>query len=105
MSIDKIRKRFSDAYPVINRQVDDDVIKLSKSQRDQMLDEWAQYAFQTASDRLRQTRNRLLADSDWTQAPDAPADSAAWAKYRQQLRDLPANTDDVENVKWPTPPS
>jgi len=50
-------------------------------------------------------RNGLLKDSDWTQVPDAPVDAAAWATYRQQLRDLPANTTDPRNVAWPEPPS
>ena len=38
---------------------------------------------------MRYYRNRLLVDSDWTQLPDAPVDAAAWANYRQQLRDFP----------------
>jgi predicted transcriptional regulator len=50
-------------------------------------------------------RNDKLKNSDWTQVPDAPVDSAAWAVYRQQLRDLPANTTDPRNVVWPEPPS
>lgn len=54
---------------------------------------------------LRLSRRRLLNNSDWTQVPDAPVDSAAWATYRQQLRDLPANTTDPRNVVWPEPPS
>ena len=54
---------------------------------------------------LRLSRRRLLSNSDWTQVPDAPVDSAAWAVYRQQLRDLPANTTDPRNVEWPEPPS
>lgn len=54
---------------------------------------------------LRSTRRYLLKQSDWTQVPDAPVDSAAWAVYRQQLRDLPANTTDPRNVVWPEPPS
>lgn len=54
---------------------------------------------------LRKERNYLLRDSDWTQVPDAPVDAAAWAVYRQQLRDLPANTTDPRNVVWPEPPS
>lgn len=40
-------------------------------------------------DVMRYYRNRLLVDSDWTQLPDAPVDAAAWANYRQQLRDFP----------------
>ena len=50
-------------------------------------------------------RNDKLKNSDWTQVPDAPVDAAAWAVYRQQLRDLPANTTDPRNVVWPEPPS
>ena len=55
--------------------------------------------------KLRGNRNHLLSQSDWTQVPDAPVDAAAWATYRQQLRDLPANTTDPRNVEWPVPPS
>ena len=53
---------------------------------------------------IRNKRNVLLEDSDWTQVADAPVDAAAWAEYRQALRDLPANTIDPENPVWPTPP-
>ena len=55
--------------------------------------------------KLRKKRLRLLNKTDWTQVPDAPVDAAAWAVYRQQLRDLPANTTDPRNVEWPEPPS
>lgn len=54
---------------------------------------------------LRQTRGAMLAGTDWTQVPDAPVDQAAWATYRQALRDLPANTDDPANPVWPIQPS
>lgn len=39
-------------------------------------------------DQVRYWRNGELAASDWTQLPDAPADKAAWAEYRQNLRDI-----------------
>jgi hypothetical protein len=42
--------------------------------------------------RLRAERDALLAASDWTQMPDAPLDGearAAYATYRQKLRDFP----------------
>ena len=55
--------------------------------------------------RLKLRRDELLQASDWTQVPDAPVDHAAWATYRQELRDLPANTPDPRNVVWPTPPA
>lgn len=38
---------------------------------------------------VRGQRNTLLSESDWTQLADAPVDKAAWATYRQALRDLP----------------
>lgn len=53
---------------------------------------------------LRIRRSQLLAQCDWTQVPDAPVDQAAWAAYRQALRDLPSNTVDPENPNWPQPP-
>jgi hypothetical protein len=54
---------------------------------------------------IRDRRNVLLAASDWTQVADAPVDAAAWAKYRQALRDLPAKIKDpTAEVKWPEPP-
>lgn len=54
---------------------------------------------------LRLLRNQLLSSSDWTQVADAPVDQAAWAVYRQQLRDLPDSTEDPRNPVWPTPPA
>lgn len=59
---------------------------------------------EAAWNNLRAQRNRLLSSYDWTQAPDAPVDQAAWAAYRQALRDLPGNTVDPENPNWPQPP-
>ena len=55
---------------------------------------------------LRLLRNNKLAASDWTQGSDVPAEiKSAWATYRQQLRDLPANTSDPTKPTWPTKPS
>lgn len=63
---------------------------------------------QKAMKSLRRRRQVDLSSSDWTQAADSPlsdAKKAEWATYRQQLRDLPANTSDPANPTWPTPPS
>lgn len=49
-------------------------------------------------------RNRLLRNSDYTQMPDWPGDKVAWATYRQQLRDIPQNFTNPEDVVFPTPP-
>ena len=54
---------------------------------------------------LKGSRNMMLQSSDWTQVPDAPVDSQAWATYRQELRDLPDNTTDPRNPVWPTRPN
>lgn len=53
---------------------------------------------------LRAKRDALLAESDWTQLPDAPVDAKAWAVYRQALRDLPENTTDPADPVWPVNP-
>ena len=53
---------------------------------------------------IRAERNRLLVASDWTQLPDAPADAAAWATYRQALRDVTTQANPFAIV-WPESPS
>jgi len=56
-------------------------------------------------DSLRNTRNKLLIESDWTQNRDVfLSNDEEWKIYRQQLRDLPKNTDPMNPV-WPTKPS
>ena len=55
---------------------------------------------------VRGNRNRLLAESDWTQNRDVVlSNDKEWKKYRQALRDLPENTTDWTNPPWPTKPS
>ena len=49
---------------------------------DDVPDEWW-------NERMRLHRDRLLAESDWTQLPDSSADRETWATYRQALRDFP----------------
>lgn len=55
--------------------------------------------------RVRDTRNRRLADCDWTQLPDAPVDSTAWAAYRQELRDISAQAGFPWEIQWPEQPA
>ena len=66
---------------------------------------------------VREIRNRLLAESDWTQSRDVVLlNDITWKRYRQDLRDLPAsasftpklNSDgnlDMSSVTWPLKPS
>ena len=57
----------------------------------------------------RTTRDKLLADTDWTQMNDSPLsneDKTAWATYRQELRDL-SDLDAWPNLAdddWPVAP-
>lgn len=56
---------------------------------------------------MRSNRATLLKDSDWTQVPDSPLSDekkAEWATYRQELRDLPDNITDINNITWPAQP-
>ena len=57
----------------------------------------------------RTTRNKLLADSDWTQMNDSPLsneDKTAWATYRQELRDMSdlASWPNIAEDDWPVAP-
>jgi hypothetical protein len=59
---------------------------------------------------MRSLRDYKLGRSDWTQVADSPladTDKAAWATYRQALRDVPTNNPnitDLDEVSWPTEP-
>lgn len=54
---------------------------------------------------VRDTRNSKLAECDWTQLPDAPVDAAAWATYRQELRDISAQAGFPWEIQWPAEPA
>ncbi len=57
---------------------------------------------------FRQQRDAKLAACDWTQMSDAPLnaqDKQAWRDYRQELRDLPENTEDPASPVWPDQPN
>ena len=52
---------------------------------------------------MRSQRDAALKASDWTQVLDAPVDQAAWAAYRQALRDLP-DAEGFPDVAFPNQP-
>ena len=54
--------------------------------------------------KLRHDRDLKLSETDWMANSDVIM-SNDWKIYRQQLRDLPANTSDPRNPTWPTKPS
>lgn len=53
---------------------------------------------------VRASRTQLLKESDWTQVSDAPVDKAAWAEYRQKLRDITDQDGFPYSVVWPIKP-
>ena len=56
------------------------------------------------AERMRNHRDRLLKESDWTQVNDAPVDQQAWATYRQALRDFPATWTAGPEADFPDTP-
>ena len=66
---------------------------------------------------LREERNKLIAETDWTQLKDIDLDiirERNWENYRQALRDLPSKSTpkldsngflDMSSVSWPDKPS
>jgi len=53
---------------------------------------------------IRSDRDKRLSDTDWTQVADAPVDKAAWATYRQALRDVPSQAGFPYDINWPSKP-
>lgn len=53
---------------------------------------------------IRTQRGEKLKDSDWTQVADAPVDQAAWATYRQALRDISTQEGFPWTINWPEQP-
>ena len=66
---------------------------------------------------LREERNKLISETDWTQLKDIDLDiirERNWKNYRQALRDLPTKSNpklnsigdlDMSSVTWPDKPS
>jgi hypothetical protein len=55
----------------------------------------------TQAAKIRIERNTKLSESDWTQVADAPVDKAAWATYRQALRDVTKQSGFPWTIDWP----
>jgi hypothetical protein len=53
---------------------------------------------------IREIRNELLKDCDWTQLGDIPSETkTAWQSYRQELRDITSQSNPF-NIEWPVKP-
>jgi len=53
---------------------------------------------------VREIRNQLLQECDWTQLSDIPTETKnIWSNYRQELRDV-TNQSNPFNINWPVKP-
>jgi hypothetical protein len=62
---------------------------------DEKYQEALEFATNFVMSAFRSKRNKLLTDSDWTQANDSPLSNekkAEWSQYRQALRDITATS-------------
>lgn len=79
--------------------------EIQRIDNEKIAEELAAEAARDYWEELRDLRNGRLTQSDWTQVSDAPlteVQKTSWQTYRQQLRDLPENTEDPKNPIWPT---
>ena len=54
---------------------------------------------------LRKERDRLLAETDWSQGADVPTElKNKYTTYRQALRDITKTYDSYLTVEWPNKP-
>ena len=94
-------------------------IQINNTLRDMTAEEQAEYdarqvtpptAFEQSMIDLRQDRNKLLLECDWTDLPNAVLSDekkTKWQTYRTNLRDITnglTTVEDVNSVTWPTKP-
>ena len=92
-------------------------IQINNTLRDMTAEEQAEYdarqvtpptAFEQSMIDLRQDRNKLLLECDWTDLPNAVLSDekkTEWQTYRTNLRDITnglTTVEDVNSVTWPT---
>lgn len=83
---------------------DEELITVTKEEQEA---EALQKHFDSKAGEVRAERNALLTASDWTQVADAPLSDeqkAAWAVYRQELRDVTDQEGFPFNVTFPQQP-
>jgi hypothetical protein len=110
---DDFGKRIEDCNDQILRKEDNAIIPFDETNKDyQEYLEWAKTNTAEAADELtwdniRNTRDQILRDTDWTMTTGATVDQAQWAAYRQVIRDIPQTYKDKtpNDVVWPTQPS
>lgn len=68
--------------------------------------ETAQHQYEFECGNVRNMRDSLLAECDWTQGKDIPDSiSNIWTEYRQQLRDITSQDGFPFDIEWPSKPA
>lgn len=96
----------------VNTQTDNTTLVVNKNQAGEYSATWMDNAeLQQAQDTnlaatvARATRNKLLQETDWTQAKDIPDNiSSVWTTYRQALRDITSQEGFPNTINWPQKP-
>ena len=89
--ISVLQQKFEEIKAELDKQFDRAILKLDE----------------TSWDIIRKKRDFLLRTTDWTMTPGCSVDQAAWAAYRQTLRDVPQtySKDGYSSVIWPKAPT
>lgn len=94
-------------YKFVNGQY----VKLSLAEEQEFLEtqQEEQLRFQQQLfDEMREQRNLLLFETDWVMLSDnniSETKKEEFKVYRQTLRDLPQNIQDINNIEWPIKPT
>jgi len=92
------------------KQIDNQLIEITGTELEELEareQAWIDGALDRALNGLRDKRNKLLAETDWTANSDVTM-SEAMRTYRQELRDLTnglTTVEEVNDVVFPTKPS
>tara|TARA_R110000868_G_scaffold85685_3_gene240874 strand:+ start:1068 stop:1436 length:369 start_codon:yes stop_codon:yes gene_type:complete len=93
--------------PVFQKIVDDNNVDLSEDEKALAIAKYEDNIAAIPLNELRNNRDGMLIQTDWTQAIDSPLDDAtkaSWVTYRQALRDITDSYTSLEDVVWPTKP-
>ena len=82
------------------------ISKTQKPTEAELLEAWATLEPLVLWEPIREKRDNLLSQSDWTQLSDVQVgNKSQWAEYRQKLRDITKDFQNPQEVVWPVKPS
>ena len=70
-------------------------------------EKWSEIAKENTAEQVRNKRDKLLLETDWTQIPDVALNEKQkqmFKEYRQTLRDIPQQPNFPEKIDWPKKP-